>query len=418
MAAVTGNTTNGYHTPYQLDQLTEAERMSVITIGIEQLEVGMYVLEIAEQRAGTVHIKTRGRVTSQATIDELKRKGITRLVIETDVESNSTVSGQGLPANQHLETTVPLEDELARAEKLYHQGLKIQENLYKAIQDGTPFDDYVPKEFSTSLVGSLDRNPDALLLMTKIREKDSYLLEHSLNVGILLANFARFLELDEQEIEQLAYSGLLHDLGKIKIDDAILHKPGRLTVEEMEEMKKHVNYGVEFLHQMKIDTSLIKWVSEHHERLDGLGYPAQLTADQITRQGRMLAIVDMYDALTADRCYKPGMSSQKALQILLKDSKNKLDPALLQQFIRCMGIYPVGSLVELSNNKVALVIKQNDKQPLKPHVRVFYSTAGNHYLTPREVNLATDDRVKIDKAVVASDYNIDINRFFNESVLS
>ena len=215
----------------------------------------------------------------------------------------------------------------------------------------------------------------------------------------------------------MAYSGLLHDLGKIKIDDAILHKPGRLTTEEMEEMKKHVNYGVEFLHQMKIAPPLIKWVSEHHERLDGLGYPAQLKAEDITQQGRMLAIVDMYDALTADRCYKAGMSSQKALQILLKDSKNKLDPALLQQFIRCMGIYPVGSLVELSNSKVALVMKQNEKQPLKPLVRVFYSTVGNHYLSPKEVNLAIDDRVKIEKAVVASDYGIDINRFFNESVL-
>ncbi|MCP4524657.1 MAG: HD-GYP domain-containing protein [Aestuariibacter sp.] len=391
--------------------------MSVITIGIEQLEVGMYVLEIAEQRAGTVHIKSRGRVTSEAAIKELKRKGITRVVIETDVESNPTAGGQPLPANQHLETAVPVERELVRAEKLYQQGIKIQKNLYKAIQSGTVFDDYVPREFSTALVGSLDRNPDALLLMTKIRKKDSYLLEHSLNVGILLANFGRFLGLEEQEVEQLAYSGLLHDLGKIKIDDAILHKPGRLTTEEMEEMKKHVNYGVEFLHQMKIAPSLIKWVSEHHERLDGLGYPAQLKAEDITQQGRMLAIVDMYDALTADRCYKAGMSSQKALQILLKDSKNKLDPALLQQFIRCMGIYPVGSLVELSNRKVALVMKQNEKQPLKPLVRVFYSTVGNHYLTPKEVNLATDDRVKIEKAVVASDYGIDINRFFNESVL-
>ncbi|TPV59223.1 HD-GYP domain-containing protein [Aestuariibacter sp. GS-14] len=391
--------------------------MSVITIGIEQLEVGMYVLEIAEQRAGTVQIKSRGRVTSQAAIDELKRKGILRVVIETDVESGNSTSSQALPIHQHLETTVPLTDELARAEKLYQQGLKIQGSLYKAIQNGTQFDDYVPREFSTALVGSLDRNPDALLLMTKIREKDSYLLEHSLNVGILLANFARYLGLEEEEIERLAYSGLLHDLGKIKVDDAILHKPGRLTDGEMEEMKKHVTYGVEFLHQMRIDETLIKWVSEHHERLDGLGYPSQLSADQITRQGRMLAIVDMYDALTADRCYKPGMSSQKALQILLKDSKDKLDQGLLQQFIRCMGIYPVGSLVELSNNKVALVIKQNDKQPLRPCVRVFYSTAGNHYLPPKEVNLATDDRIKIDKAVVASDYNIDINRFFHESVL-
>jgi len=199
--------------------------MASLTIGIEQLEVGMYVLQIAEQKAGTVQIKTRGRVTSQAIIDQLKRKGIKRLIIDTDLSSHAEKPKASEQRQPELDTRVPLAAELVKAESLYQQGIVLQKSLYDAVQEGTPFDDFVPAEFARALVGSLDRNPDALLLLSRIREKDTYLLEHSLNVGILSAHFARSLGMSQPEIEAAAYSGLLHDLGKIKIPDEILHKP-------------------------------------------------------------------------------------------------------------------------------------------------------------------------------------------------
>ena len=391
--------------------------MASLTIAIEQLEVGMYVLQIAEQKAGTVQIKTRGRVTSQAIIDQLKRKGIKRLIIDTDLSSHAEKPKASEQRQPELDTRVPLAAELVKAESLYQQGIVLQKSLYDAVQEGTPFDDFVPAEFARALVGSLDRNPDALLLLSRIREKDTYLLEHSLNVGILSAHFARSLGMSQPEIEAAAYSGLLHDLGKIKIPDEILHKPGRLTEDEMDVMKKHVEYGVEFLSAMKLDTGLIKVVSEHHERLDGLGYPYRLSGEDISYNGRILAITDMYDALTADRCYKAGMPSQKALQILMKDSESKLDATLLQQFIKCMGIYPLGSLVELSNQRVAMVMHQNERQPLRPVVKMFYSISGGHYITPKDVDLSKDLKLNIAKAITPTEYNIDINRFFKESIM-
>ena len=392
--------------------------MASLTIGIEQLEVGMYVLQIAEQKAGTVQIKTRGRVTSQAIIDELKRKGIKRLIIDTDRSSHEQKSASAGVKPQEPDTTVPLQAELVKAESLYQQGITLQKSLYDSVHAGTPFDDFVPAEFARALVSSLDRNPDALLLLSRIREKDTYLLEHSLNVGILSAHFARYLGMSQAEIQAAAYSGLLHDLGKIKIPDEILHKPGRLTDAEMDVMKKHVEYGVDFLSAMKLDSNLIKVISEHHERLDGLGYPYRLSGDDISYNGRILAITDMYDALTADRCYKAGMPSQKALQILLKDSETKLDATLLRQFIKCMGIYPMGTLVELSNQRVAMVMHQNEQQPLRPLVKMFYSISGGHYITPKDVDLTKDTQLKIVKAVTPADYNIDINRFFKESIMA
>ncbi|MDC8829186.1 HD-GYP domain-containing protein [Alteromonas gilva] len=391
--------------------------MTTLTIGIDKLEVGMFVLKIAEQKAGAVQIKTRGRVTSLAIIEELKRKGVKRVVIETEASAAGASSEVVKPdVVQDVHNRVPLAEELRRAERLYRKGLDIQASLYDAVDKDKPFDESIPNEFARALVGSLNRNPDALLLLSRIREKDTYLLEHSLNVGILSANFSRFLGLPEEQVVMAAYSGMLHDLGKIKIPDHILHKPGRLTADEMEIMKQHVTFGVDFLTDMKIDNHLIRVVSEHHERLDGLGYPAQKPADDISFNGRLLAITDMYDALTADRCYKAGMSSQKALNILLQDSETKLDKGLLQQFIKCMGIYPMGSLVELSNQKIAIVMKQNPSQPLQPVVKVFYTKIGNHYVTPKDIDLSKDNKVAIERSVVASDYDLDINRFFNQSI--
>ena len=180
-------------------------------------------------------------------------------------------------------------------------------------------------------------------------------------------------------------------------------------------MKKHVQFGVEALEEVNLNAALIRTVSEHHERLDGGGYPAGTASNGISHAGRMLAIADMYDALTADRCYKAGMPSQRAFQILISESPHKLDKGLVQQFIKCMGVYPVGSLVLLSNDKLAMVLAQNDS-PLTPKVKQFYSTKGGHYITPKDVDLEADTRITIVKAVRASDYKINFNEFFNQSI--
>jgi putative nucleotidyltransferase with HDIG domain len=254
-----------------------------------------------------------------------------------------------------------------------------------------------------------------LLCLTKIREKDDYLLEHSLNVAILLANFAMFLGMPDEEVNELSYAGFLHDLGKIMIPDEILHKPGRLTDSEMEIMKGHVQHGVDHLCDTDLKPYLIRAVAEHHERLDGLGYPKGAKEDEISTAGRMLAIADMYDALTADRVYKSGMSSQKAFAILMSEAPTRLDIYLVQQFIKCLGVYPVGSLVVLSNERLAIVMHQNDS-PMTPLVKVFYSIKQGHYLTPKDIDLSADKSLSIVKAVTASEYNIDINAFFERSI--
>lgn len=389
-------------------------------ITIDQLKPGMFVHQIVEQK-GKLSITNQGRVTSDAIISTLKKRGVKTLVIDTDKAFNpNSNADSGTVASpsavkQGASKPVSFDSELSRAAKLHEQGKAIQHALQTNLQKEMPFDGSIPKAFSSKLVESVERNPDALLCLTKIREKDDYLLEHSLNVAILLANFAKHLGMTDNEVNELSYAGFLHDLGKIMIPDEILHKPGRLTDEEMDIMKGHVQHGVDHLLETDIQPHLIQAVAEHHERLDGLGYPQGKKGDEISMAGRMLAIADMYDALTADRVYKSGMSSQKAFSILMSEAPTRLDMYLVQQFIKCLGIYPVGSLVLLSNERLAMVMHQNDS-PLTPEVKVFYSVKQGHYLTPKDIDLSTDKSLTIVKAITASDYNIDINAFFERSV--
>lgn len=393
-------------------------------ISIDELKPGMYVQGIVEQR-GKMKIKSQGKVTKQAVIDQLRQKGILKLLVDPSKEFKPEEALEEPSPDQEPEEPtedveedeekVAFDEELAVAKKLHDQGKAEQGKMLKAIAKGLPVDLKIPKEFSEQLVGSIDRNPNALMCLSKIREKDSYLLEHSLNVAILLANFAKYLDMEEEEVQELALAGFLHDVGKIKIPDDILHKPGRLTDPEMNIMRDHVYHGICTLEEMGLPEHIIRTMSEHHERLDGYGYPEGLRGDEISLYGRMIAIVDTYDAITADRVYKAGMPSQKALKILMGDSPKMYDLELVQKFVKCVGIYPVGSLVQLSNEHIGMVTKQNESSPLKPRVKVFYSARNSNYLPIKNVDLSTS-QMKVTKGVMPSDFGINFNRFFQEQI--
>jgi putative nucleotidyltransferase with HDIG domain len=391
------------------------------TFDIDDVEEGMFVDSIAKQQ-GKFKITSRGRVTSLAAISQLKKKGILSVVVDMSKQLKPKVVEQEEPETPPEEPEhtieVTFEEELEVATKLHAKGKHLQKTMLESVGKNLPVDIAIPEAFTNNLVSSIDRNPNALMCMTKIREKDTYLLEHSLNVAILLANFGTHVGLDEEQIQELALSGFLHDIGKINIPDEILHKPGRLTDQEMTVMKDHVYYGTKVLIEMGIPDSIVETIGQHHERLDGYGYPDGLRGDEITQFGRMIAIVDTYDAITADRCYKVGMSSKKALQILMQDAPEKYDEGLVKQFVQCIGIFPVGSLVKLNNEKIAMVLKQHPVQATNPVVKVFYSIRGNHYLQPKEVDLATSSNgLKIVDAVIASDFKLDFNKYFNESIV-
>jgi HD-GYP domain-containing protein (c-di-GMP phosphodiesterase class II) len=220
--------------------------------------------------------------------------------------------------------------------------------------------------------------------------------------------------MDRTVIQQLAMGAFLHDVGKIKIPESILNKKGKLTPVEFEQMKKHVNYSIEIISNTPgLSPLSLEVAALHHEKLNGEGYPNNKKSSEISQYGRMIAICDVFDALTANRVYKDGYSAIKAFNILQKlAANNQLDIELVNLFIKCMGVYPVGTLVKLESNQLAIVEGRNQNSPTQPLVRSFYSVERNRYVMAKDIDLSKGSD-NIISAVRADDFNLDMNKIIH-----
>jgi len=397
-------------------------------VTIEQLEVGMYVEAIADQN-GVKKISQKGVISSDGTLEKLKEAGVQSVIIDVakalQMESTNSQSSDPLlekhdePEKQVTTSGNEFSAQVSKAYSIYNQAKDLLEKSVSNWSRGEILDINAFISISDTLIDSLFEDQDAMLLATMIRHKDEYLLEHSINVALLMAAFAHYLELPHKLIRELTLGAFLHDIGKVKVDNAILHKPGKLTDDEFEIMKAHVTYGIEAVEGHSSITDVTHAViSEHHEKLDGTGYPNNLKGDEISLYGRMATIVDVYDAITSDRCYKAGMLSSKTFKLMLQASESHFDSELVGKFIKCMGVYPVGSLVELSRGKLGVVIRANKTNPLRPKVKVFYSLTQKHYIEPVEIDLArTYEKDEIQRSLHSEDVGVDIPRFFEEFIL-
>ena len=182
---------------------------------------------------------------------------------------------------------------------------------------------------------------------------------------------------------------MVHDVGKMQTPDQILNKPGKLTDEEFVVMRHHVVASREILEiTPNISQTALHVAAQHHERFDGSGYPNRLKGDEISRIGQMAAIIDVYDAITSDRVYHKGMAPTEALRKLFEWSKFHFNPELVHAFAKVVGIYPVGVLVRLESERLAVVVEQREASMLQPLVRVMFDARRNHYLKPEDVDLS------------------------------
>lgn len=400
-----------------------------------ELLPGMYVVEVVRQ-SGQMQVTTQGWVRTAAAIAALRERGIEEVLIDPSktiagseaaaaqaaqhaaaAAASAVVSvpksGQSDSANQPAAVKVPLETELNRAAKLYAEAKALQQKAFDDIKAGRPLALEPMQNMATAFIDSVFRNQDALLCMSRIREKDAYLLEHSVNVSILMTVLARQLKLDAPIIHELATGALLHDLGKILVPDHILQKPGKLTDDEFVEMRRHVEYGYDVVKQMPgIAPRSLEVLIQHHERLDGRGYPHKLQGEQISLYGRMIAIVDTYDAITASRVYKDGFTSTHAFKILREAAGSGYDNVLVAEFIRAIGVFPVGTLVRLKSQRLGIVIQSGSGDPLRPVVKVFYHSKFRQQVPVTDVDLAAprcDD--EIEAAVKPEQFKIDLIGF-------
>ncbi len=349
---------------------------------LNKIELGMYISKHT-QGLSDIGIKTQGVIKKESTLKKIHALTINDIYIDT---SKGIDSSFGLPIFENkrlLVPTISLDEEKEKASAIYSQANNIASNLINDVKQSNKIDVGPVNELAHNMSESVLRNPNALLCLSQIKNKDDYLLEHSINVGVLLGVFATFLGYDQHTVNHLITGGILHDIGKIHIPDHVLNKPGKLTQEEWQVMKSHVERGVCILEKSEGIHPIAKEICGlHHEKLDGTGYPNGYRHENLSQYSKMSSIADIYDALTATRVYKKGRDPFNAVKLLHELAGHHLDRDLVYSFIRCFSVYPIGSTVKLSNNIVGVVINTTITAPDRPVVKEAYCLTKQQPLPP------------------------------------
>ena len=365
---------------------------SEIMIPVGELQLGMHVIRLDRSWTETDFLLQGFIIEDRDTIDALVTQckfvyieGKSTFRKEQQFQKSTGNATHSPPSNQRYYTEmdrppqgkkrvsyinkISTEQALPGARAAYTSAKTTVTSIMDGIRIGRMIDMNEARETVDHIVEGILQNKDALAWITKIKDKDEYTAEHSLNVSILAATFARHLGHDEADIKKIALGGLLHDVGKAKIPTEILNKEGRFNDEEFTIMKLHAVYGRNLLMSMpKRDHHVIDIAHSHHERIDGLGYPRKLDGSQIPYFAKVISIVDAYDAITSNRCYDKGRASMEALDILYKGKGTQFDAELVVEFIKCIGIYPPGAIVELKTGEVGIIIATHEKNKLKPTI--------------------------------------------------
>lgn len=381
--------------------------MTTKKLDVQELKIGMYVRELDRPWRETPFLFQGFEISSQDEVLELRRycqhvyidtpetyqKPAPRTPAELAVaaeqlrhkkaEHNLLIEVASHPLLKPVyHDQNRLEQEIETASELYRETRELVHALMEDVRLGKNINSLGAKRLVGELVESVIRNPDALSVFAQLKKKDEYTAQHSMRVCILALSFGRHLGLDRDELNLLGIGALLHDIGKMKVPNEILNKPGALSDYEYALMKSHVPRGVEILDKSSgIPRPAIEVARCHHERYSGSGYISGLKGDHIGLFGMIGGIVDCYDAISSDRAYHTGMSAHAALKKMYEWRHRDFHPGLVEQFIQCMGIYPIGSVVELNTGEIGVVVTMNRVRRLKPRVALvlqpdFYPVPG------------------------------------------
>lgn len=324
----------------------------------------------------------------------------------------------GIPPQTYRDE-LSVEQEVPKARAAVAQAADLLDKLVKDITLGHKFEVERVEEIVHDMVESIVRNPDALMWVARLREQDSTTYGHGLQVSVYLTSFGRHLGFPKPQLAMLAQVGLLLDIGKIKLPRGLLEKEGKLTPEEFEIAKTHVQHGLAILSETpNFEPQVLEAIAQHHERLNGSGYPNGLEGDEITIYGRMAGIADCFSALIKNRPYAEAVSSYEALRSLTSWGGEFFQEALVQQFISSVGVFPVGSLIELSTGEVAIVVAHNKVRRLKPRVLVVTGPDKTPSGHPTMVDLLYDPRLGgeepayIKRGLPAGAYGLDLRDFY------
>jgi putative nucleotidyltransferase with HDIG domain len=377
-------------------------------VDVQELEIGMYIAELDRPWLETPFLFQGFEILSEDDLRDIRQfcqyvyidteqsKTLPQEPGDSSKDGDSELEFQILKKhaeprdrNSLYEDKTTLEQEIALIRETHDEALVLTNEIMDDVRLGKSFNTEGAKRVVSKIVKSVIRNPDALACFTQLKHRDAYTAEHSLRVCILALSMGRHLGMAEEELQVLGIGGILHDIGKMRIPLDILNKPGELSAKEAEIVKKHVPLGVDILERTAgIPEAAIDVARSHHERFDGTGYIHGRKGDQISEFGLIGGIVDYYDAVTSDRAYHKGMSAHSALKIMYELRNKAFHGGLIEEFIRCMGIYPIGSVVEMNTGEVGVVVTMNRVRRLRPRVVMILKASNNPYPRPHTVDLS------------------------------
>lgn len=378
-------------------------------VAVDQLRPGMYIHDLQTRWFDHPFWRTRFLIENDRTIERLREGAITEVIIDTQcgldldditppppgADDRQRFAAQDQRFREAAEqrvararNSVSIEEERWRVQFLKRDALLTVHDLMEDIRLGHSMDIRRAEPVIDKMIASVLRHPDALIPLLHVKDYENYSYQHALSVAATAIAFGATLGLDEETLRQTAMGALLQDIGKARIPEDILQKPDRLTAFEMRWIRRHVDESQAILEDSPGITDLmLEIVTNHHERIDGTGYPHAVAGDSIPLHAQMTSIVDVYDALTSDRPFQQRTEPTYALRQLYGMADSHFHEDLLQAFVRTVGIYPVGSLVRLENGCLAVVLEENRDNLLKPRVQVMYDSRERRYLRPYVLDL-------------------------------
>lgn len=318
---------------------------------------------------------------------------------------SSLPPSENAPPPSRFEIPSPTSPPVKRqqAVTLYKEALEWVRKKFAEAVEGPISDIAGALEIVERLVKALSGNGEDLLALTSVWKEENYLYPHSVNVAILSIKVGQGLHSRQEDLLQLGIAALVHDLGMAKVPRALVEKDAPLSGEEKDIVKKHPIYTVQLLQGIKgLDRAILDAVSHEHERLDGSGYPRGLREDQVSEYGGIIALVDVYEALTHPRPYRKRHTPDEAMKLIAYSMGEQFRVNLirvLKALIKELSVYPVGSFVQLNTKEVAQVIKVNKNFPILPIVDVYLDVSGNRLSEIKRIDLAQEPLIHIKKAV-------------------
>lgn len=339
---------------------------------------------------------------------KIYEKAMTDEEVRRALEKDPKLLKRAMHLDRPLKKPVPIQDEMKRADKLYGEAVNYARTFMDDVRGGKSIDVHDATPMVNDLIDSVFRNDSAAAAISKLKAFDEYTYTHCINVSVLAVILGKKLGYPRGKLELIGMAGMFHDVGKAVMPPHILNKPGKLTDEEMDIMRTHPIHGYKLLReQADIPEEIIRGAVEHHEKHDGSGYPRGLKGDQISEIARLLAVVDVYDALTSKRVYKDPLPPGKVLAMMYQWRVTDFHPNIVEQFIKSMGVYPVGSFVRLSTGEHGVVIDHKPANPLNPTVRVCFDERLRAVIR-REENLADDEKLTVTDVINPDEHGVDV----------